>query len=117
MSTVTEERLQRLRAVLAPSIPDPDRLDVVMTQAREALGVEEDRRKGREKRRAYLQRLRETNGGTSYTATDRAYYEQNKAHLISNMVARQRVRRANAAATPAAANPASEAATNDIASP
>jgi hypothetical protein len=95
MARVTDARLRELRAILASFVDGgEERLDEAMAAVRRVFDVDAEREKCRANRRAYLERMKAANGGSSY---DREYYLRHKAEIIPKLVAKQRERRAAAA--------------------
>ncbi len=87
------KRLEALRQLLGEYVSSEAEVSELMRRIGEELGVEEEREKEREKRRAYNERVRQRNGGSTYTPSDRAYYEKHKEELKSRMTERrQRLR-------------------------
>lgn len=86
MSGFTEKRLTQLREVLSEYVREDVAMEELMKRVMFELGVAEDL----EKRRAYQAKVREQNGGSTYTASDRAYYEKHKEELKQRMAERRR---------------------------
>ncbi len=108
MPLFTEKRLDELRAIIAPYVEDGERLTRLMQDIRGGLRLDEEMERVRARRQAHTQRVRDANGGSTYTASDRAYYEARKEELIPQMVASQRERRARARQPPATPAPESD---------
>ncbi len=100
MPWMTERRMGQLRDIVSRYVTDESAIAELLSQVRVELGVDDAKERERVHRETYNARVREKNGGTTYTASDRTYYEKHKDTLKPKMIERQRrVRQAKMAAS------------------